>query len=124
MKDTGIEITFAEPLKKESAEDAGAWAIEQWNYRWTDNYGSPEVKVSDPKKNGHDQLDVKSVKLSADGKTVFLEVADLQPVMQMLIRGNGIEAADGTPVTVEIANTINAVKGKKLVVEVGQVEAK
>ncbi|HWE03484.1 MAG TPA: DUF6797 domain-containing protein [Tepidisphaeraceae bacterium] len=124
VKDTGIEVTFAEPLKKESAEDAGAWAIEQWNYRWTDNYGSPEVKVSDPKKNGHDQLDVKSVKLSSDGKTVFLEVADLQPVMQMLIRGNGIETADGTPITVEIANTINAVKGKKLVVEVGKVEAK
>ncbi|MDB5356003.1 MAG: Cytochrome c [Phycisphaerales bacterium] len=124
VKDNGIEITFTQPLKKESAEDAGAWAIEQWNYRWTNNYGSPEVKISDPMKGGHDPLDVKSVKISEDGKTVFLEVPDLQPVMQMLIRGSGIEAADGTPVTVEIANTINRVKGKTLVVEVGKVSTK
>ncbi len=124
VRDNGIELTFAEPLKKDSAEDAGAWAIEQWNYRWTSNYGSPEVKASDPKKNGHDALDVKSVKVSNEGRTVFLEVENLQPVMQMLIRGNGLEAADGTPVNVEVANTINAVKGKKLIVGVGKVEAK
>ncbi len=64
------------------------------------------------------------MKLSEDGKTVFLEVPDLQPVMQMLIRGNALEAMDGTPVNVEIANTINVVKGKKLVVEIGKVSTK
>jgi hypothetical protein len=124
VKDTGIEIVFAEPMKKDSVEDAGAWSIEEWNYIWADEYGSSDVKASDPKKNGHDSLDVKSAKLSADGKTVFLEIPNLTPVMQMLIKGSALEAADGTPVDVEIANTINAVKGKKLVVEVGKVEAK
>ena len=124
VRDNGVEISFPQPLKKDSVEDAGAWSIEQWNYKWTGSYGSPEVKVSDPKQRGHDALDVKSVKLSDDGKTVFLEVPNLQPVMQMLIRANALEAADGTPVNVEVANTINAVKGKKLVVEVGKVEVK
>ncbi len=124
VKDNGIEIVFPESLKKETADDAGAWAVEQWNYRWTGAYGSPEVKISNPKQNGRDQVEVKSVKLSEDGKTVFLEIPDLQPVMQMLIRGNGIEAADGSPVTVEIANTINTVKGKTLVVGNGQVSTK
>ena len=64
------------------------------------------------------------MKLSDDGKTVFLQMPDIAPVMQMLIRGNGIVAADAAPVAVEIANTINVVKGKKLVVEVGKVEAR
>ena len=48
-------------------------------------------------------------------KTLFLGIDNLRPVMQMLIRGE-IEAADGTPMTVEIANTINAVNGKKMVI--------
>lgn len=124
VKDNTIQITFGEPLSKESAADAGAWAVEEWNYRWTGSYGTPEVKVSNPEQRGHDPVEVKSAKLSDDGKTVTLELANLQPVMQMLIRGSGIEAADGTPVDVEIVNTINTVKGKRLVVEVGKVEIK
>ncbi|HET6249342.1 MAG TPA: DUF6797 domain-containing protein [Tepidisphaeraceae bacterium] len=124
VKDNGIELTFAEPFKKDSVEDAGAWAVEEWNYNWTGSYGTPEVKVSDPKQRGHDTVEVKSVKLSADGKTIFLEMPSIQPVMQMLIRGKALEAVDGTPVDVEVANTINTVKGKTLVVEVGKVEMK
>jgi hypothetical protein len=115
VKDTGIEISFQHPLDKKLAEDAGSWNVEQWTYRWTSDYGSPEVKISDPKQRGHDPVDVKSAKLSEDGKTVFLEIPKLQPVMQMLIQGD-LQAADGTPMKVEIANTINAVNGQKLLI--------
>ncbi len=44
VKDNGIQITFAEPLKKDSVEDAGAWGIEEWNYRWTSDYGSRRIQ--------------------------------------------------------------------------------
>jgi hypothetical protein len=115
VKDTGIEISFQHPLDKKLAEDAGSWNVEQWAYRWTSDYGSPEVKISDPKQRGRDTVDVKSAKLSEDGKTVFLEIPKLQPVMQMLIQGD-LQAADGTPIKVEIANTINAVNGQKLLI--------
>lgn len=124
VKDNGIEITFLQPLKKETAADAGAWSVEEWNLRWDNVYGSPRLKPSAPGKEGTDTLNVKSAKVSDDGKTVFLEIPDLHPVMQMLIQANGIESADGTPLTVEIANTINRVKGKTLVVEVGKVGTK
>jgi hypothetical protein len=52
---------------------------------------------------------VKSAKLSADGKTVFLETAPLRPVMQMRIK-YAIEAAAGSPLRQEIFNTINRLK--------------
>jgi hypothetical protein len=124
VKDNGVEITFLQPLNKESAADAGAWSVEEWNYRWDNIYGSPKFKPSAPGKEGTDTLNVKSAKVSDDGKTVFLEIPDLHPVMQMLIQANGIESADGAPVKVEIANTINHVKGKDLVVSVGKVSSK
>ena len=55
---------------------------------------------------------VKSAKLSADKKTVFLEVeGGVKPVMQMRIRMN-INAADGTPINQTIYNTVNKVAGK------------
>jgi hypothetical protein len=124
VTDQGIHIGFTAPLDPSTATDPENYSIQQYNYKWTKEYGSPEFKVSDPTKKGRDELKIKSVRLSSDKKEVFLEVPELQPVMQMLIRGNGIVAADGTPVTVEVANTINVVKGKTLVVEVGKVSTK
>lgn len=124
VQDNGIRLTFSEPLKKEAVEDAGNWAVEEWNYRWTKSYGSKEFKATEPNQIGREAMEIKSVKLSADGKSIFIDLPDLQPVMQMLIRGNGIVAADGTPVTVEVASTINVVNGRKLVIEDGKVSTK
>lgn len=115
VKDDGIEITFTDPVTKESAADPGAWDIQQWNYHWSNDYGSGEYSIADPQKKGHDTVAVKSARLSADGKTLFLGIDKLKPVMQMLIRGE-IDAADGTHMVVEIANTINVVNGKKMVI--------
>lgn len=111
VRPNGLEITFTEPLDPVSAADPQNYGVEQWIYHWTKNYGSPEFKVSNPEEKGHDSLDVKSAKLSGDRKTVFLEVADLKPVMQMKIKYN-INAADGAPLKQEILNTINKVPGK------------
>jgi sugar lactone lactonase YvrE len=115
VRPDGIEITFTGPLKEELANDAGSFSVEQWNYRWTGEYGSDEYSARDPKKKGHDTLDVKAAKLMPDGKTVFLALGDLKPVMQMVIKYD-LESADGAPVADEVALTINAVGDKKLVV--------
>ena len=56
-------------------------------------------------------MHVKSVKLLPDGKTVFVEIPDLKPVMQMKIKF-ALNAADGAPVNWEIYNTINIVPKK------------
>ncbi len=53
-------------------------------------------------------MDVESASVSEDGKTVFLKIPDLKPVMQMMIEYN-LEAADGAEVEHELYATINDV---------------
>ena len=103
---SGIFITFTTPLDPDTAADADNYAIEQWNYRWTKSYGSPQFSVANPDKRGHDKVAVASAKISPDRKTVFLEVPGIQPVMQMQIRYR-IDAADGTMLNQTIYNTIH-----------------
>jgi hypothetical protein len=104
----GVAITFADPLDKASAEDVGNYAARRWNYRWTQNYGSKHYRVSDPAKEGQDDVVVTAASLSADGKTVLLKLEDLRPVMQMRIDLD-IKAADGGRVKTTIHQTINRI---------------
>ena len=108
VKKNGIEVTFAEALDPASAGDSENYGIEQWNLKWSEKYGSDELSVANPDKKGHDTVPVKSVKLSADKKTVFIEVAEVKPVMQMELKCK-IKGADGQPVNGDIAITIHAV---------------
>lgn len=103
---SGVAITFTNKLDKETAEDVGSYSVEHWNYRWTGGYGSKDYTISDPKKEGHDKLTVKSAKLSSDGKTVFLQIEGITTVMQMNIKYS-LEADGGEQVKGEIWNTIN-----------------
>jgi hypothetical protein len=100
-----MEITFTAPLDDKSATDAQNYSVEQWNYRWTGNYGSPDFSVQNPAEKKHDRPEVKSARLSSDRKTVFLEIPDLRPCDQTKIRFN-IDAADGASVSQEIYSTI------------------
>jgi hypothetical protein len=42
VRKDGIESTFTQPLKEDVANDPGSFGVEQWNYRWTSEYGSDE----------------------------------------------------------------------------------
>jgi hypothetical protein len=108
VTDKGIHIGFFNPVDPTTAGDAGNYSIQQYNYRWTQDYGSAEYKVSNPQEKGRDDVEIKAVKVAPDHKSVFLEVAGLQPVMQMRIKMN-LTSADGVPLPKEITNTINAV---------------
>jgi hypothetical protein len=105
---TGVEITFTDPLDKEFAADADAYGVEWFNIKRTSGYGSPEFKPSKPDEKGREAVEIKSVRVSEDGRTVSLELAEVRPVTNMIIKYK-IRAADGTVVSQEIANTINAV---------------
>jgi hypothetical protein len=74
----GVELTFTQPLDRATATDAQNVSGKRWNYARTSNYGSPEFSVADPKKRGRDNLDITATKLSPDGKTLTVEIADLQ----------------------------------------------
>ena len=108
VKEDGIELTFSDKLDPKSAADYENWSVEQWNYKWTGNYGSAHYSIENPRKRGQDEVDVWDVTLSEDGKTVFLEIEDLQPVMSMQIRYN-IQAADGAELENSVWLTINKV---------------
>ena len=80
--------------------------MELWNYRYSGGYGSPELSVKNPGKEGHDKLDVKSAILSADGKSVFLAIDDLTRADQYSVKFT-LNAADGAEMRSEIIGTIH-----------------
>lgn len=101
-----IAITFTDALAKDAASPDNL-AIEAWNYNWSGNYGSAELKPSDGKQ-GHDKLTPSEVTLSADGKTLTIGLPGLKPVDQLKIKYK-LETAAGDEATNEIYYTINAV---------------
>jgi hypothetical protein len=107
----GIDLAFSQPLDPATAEDPGSYAIEQWNYLWGEQYGSPEFSVKDPKAPGRDEVTIESAKLLPDRRTVHLSVPDLAPVMQMKI-DTDVDAADGTHIRDTMYLTIHRV-GKR-----------
>lgn len=127
VKKDGIELRFACTLDTQAARNADNWAIEQWRYVWSSAYGSPELsteggdeKPGEVGKDGHpefskeqasqrthDPVTVKSVAIGTDDRTVFLEIPDLKPVMQMAIKYD-LMTADGLELRGEVVNTIHA----------------
>jgi hypothetical protein len=102
----GLTLTFTQPLDKETAEDMGSYAVEQWNYRYAAEYGSKDWSDAQPDREGHDMLDVRSAKLLADGRTVFVEVPGLKPVMQLQLQYN-LNAKEGASLRGKLYATIN-----------------
>jgi len=82
----GLIVTLANPIDPASVKAENFFA-QTWNYEYSDAYGSLEYSLKQPELPGHDPLPVKSVHLQADGKTVFVEIPDLQPAMQVQLYG-------------------------------------
>jgi hypothetical protein len=104
----GVALTFAEKLDRASAEDVGRYGVARWNYRWTENYGSKHYRISEPGKEGEEEVKVLGVVLSEDGRTVLLKLEDSRPVMQMRIDVD-VKGEDGGSVKTTIYSTINKV---------------
>ncbi|HEY0548862.1 MAG TPA: DUF6797 domain-containing protein [Verrucomicrobiae bacterium] len=111
VRRNGIEIGFSDALDRAAAEDLQNYSLEQWNYRWTEKYGSDDFSVANPEKKGRDAVEVRAAKLSPDKKRVLLEINGLKPVMQMKIKF-ALKSADESPVEWEIYNTINRVPAR------------
>lgn len=107
LRKDGIELTFSEPLEPAAARDPDNYSVRWWNYRWTEKYGSDPYRVSDPKKTGQDAAEVLGAELLPDGKTVFLKIDGLRPVMQIEITF-ALRAADGAAFRQKVYGTINA----------------
>ena len=90
--DRGILLRFDLPLDPKLALDSANYSAERWAYRRTFNYGSPHFKLDGSK--GQDQVPPSSVLLSQDGRSVFVAIPDMKPVMQMRL-GWAIATRDG-----------------------------
>ncbi len=79
--DRGILLRFNVALDAKKAVDPVNYSAERWNYTRTANYGSPHFKLDGSK--GQESIAPSSAYLSKDGRSVFLGVPDMKPVMQM-----------------------------------------
>ena len=103
----GLIINFYAPLSPESAQNPENWRVQSWEYRWTENYGSPQLKRSGEE--GRDIHPVEAATLSADGKTVFLKIPSLTPTMQFHVNITG-SFADGIPLDCYLHGTIHTLE--------------
>jgi hypothetical protein len=108
VRKDAIDLAFSDPVDPATAGDPDSWIAQQWNYRYTGNYGSADYSVADPGKQRRDPVDIAGVRVSTDGLKVTLAIPGLQPVQQMLIKFR-IKAADGTPLSQEIWHTIHKI---------------
>lgn len=86
VHENGIAIRFSEPLDRKFAEVTTNHFAQVWNYRYSAAYGSAEFSPSHPGAPGHDPLEIAAAHVLEDGRTLFLELPDLQPVNQLHLR--------------------------------------
>jgi cytochrome c2 len=108
--DKGVLLRFDEPLDERKATDPDSYSLASWHYKRTYEYGSPQFKADGT--TGIDRLAPSSAYLSKDGRSVFVGVPGMKPVMQMragwsLATGAGVnfqETAYFTPYDLPVFN--------------------
>jgi hypothetical protein len=93
-----LAITFTGSLDRQNAGEPSHYRAKTWSLKRTASYGSDH----------HDErpAQIKSARLSADGRTVTLEIPDLRPTICMEV-AYAIQAETGAPVAGVIHNTIH-----------------
>lgn len=77
--ENGVLLRFARPLDRTAAQSTRAYFAQQWNYRYGASYGSEEYSVRQPEQTGHDTLNITSVHVLDDGRSLFIEIPQLRP---------------------------------------------
>ena len=93
----GIQLGFTEPLSAEGFSPE-AFRVKVWDLKRSANYGSKHYNER--------ELKVTAARLEDNGRTVILEMPDLQPTWGMEIAWQ-LKAPDGTPVEGRMHNTIH-----------------
>ncbi len=90
--DKGVLLRFDVALDPKKAADPASYSLGTWSYKRAHTYGSAQYKADGS--TGIDWLTPSSAYLSSDGKSVFIGVPGMKPVMQLRI-GWSIQSADG-----------------------------
>ncbi len=94
----GVQLGFSDPLDPATASDPARFSVKTWSLSRTANYGSKHLDEH--------PLRISRATLRDDGKTVFLEMPDLQPTWGMEIKCS-LRGADGQEFTRTLHNTIH-----------------
>jgi mono/diheme cytochrome c family protein len=81
--DHGVLLRFDVPLDPVKAVNPDNYSLATWHYKRTYQYGSPQFKADGT--TGIDPLMPSSAYLSQDGRSVFIGVPGMTPVMQLRI---------------------------------------
>jgi putative heme-binding domain-containing protein len=92
--ENGIVVKFSRPVDPSVIGVPKNRFAQVWNYRYGPAYGSPELSPRHPGVAGHDPLAIRSATVLDDGRSVFLEMPDLQPVNQLHLH---LRVDDGPP---------------------------
>jgi hypothetical protein len=100
-KKTGMTLTFSGPLDPRTASDPKNYAVRTWSLKRSEQYGSEHY--------GEKEAKVTGAKVSADGKTVTLEIEAMKPTWCMEIKYS-IKGADRESVQGVVHNTIHRLR--------------
>lgn len=92
--ENGVLLTFTQPVDPTVVAKPENRFAQVWNYRYSASYGSREYSTRHPNTAGHDPLEIRSAHVLGDGKTLFLEIPEIQPVNTLHLR---LEVDDGQP---------------------------
>ncbi len=82
--ENGVLVTFSRPARPRRRRATRSRTSPRPGTTATASaYGSPELSPRHPGTPGHDPLAIRSAHVLADGRTLFLEIPDLQPVNQL-----------------------------------------
>ena len=95
MHENGIAIRFSQPIDAATAANPRQHFVQAWNYRYSAAYGSQEYSTRHYGVRGHDRWEIQSAHLLDNGRTLFLELPDLQPANQVHLQ---IMAREGQPI--------------------------
>ncbi len=90
--DKGVLLRFHEKIDPAVARDPANYSLASWHYQRTYKYGS--AQYNDANKPGIDWITPSSAYLSQDGRSVFVGVPGMKPVMQLRI-GWSLKTAKG-----------------------------
>ena len=79
----GMVVRFSETVDPIAVADLKKQFAQAWNYRYSPGYGSKEYSVIHAGAIGHDVLTIRSTRVLDDGKSIFLEIPDLQRCSQL-----------------------------------------
>lgn len=100
----GFEIEFTKPVNKATANDLSSYNGNSFTYKYHSVYGSPVINNQD--------LNIKGVRVSDDGKKVRLVIDNLRQYYLHHVDVRGVRAADGSAVLhPNFYYTLNAIAG-------------